>query len=93
MFRCSFLLLFILPVLVRANEPVKPQLEAQPAVLEKPPTLRVMKEQGLIQARWRTSESGRQRKYYALKRDGKAALDDQKQQWLLVHQTLAKLWG
>jgi PadR family transcriptional regulator PadR len=57
------------------------------------PVLHRLEEQGLIQARWRTAESGRQRKYYALKRDGKAALEEQKQQWLLVHQTLARLWG
>jgi PadR family transcriptional regulator PadR len=57
------------------------------------PVLHRLEEQGLIQARWRTAESGRQRKYYALKRDGKAALEEQKQQWLLVHHTLAKLWG
>src|ERR1019366_5951150 len=35
MFRWSLPLLFILPILVRAGEPVKPALEAQPAVLEK----------------------------------------------------------
>jgi DNA-binding PadR family transcriptional regulator len=57
------------------------------------PVLHRLEEQGLIQARWRTAESGRRRKYYALKRDGKAALEDQKEQWLLVHHTLAKLWG
>jgi DNA-binding PadR family transcriptional regulator len=57
------------------------------------PVLHRLEEQGLIQARWKTAESGRQRKYYALKRDGKAALAEQKEQWLLVHQTLSKLWG
>jgi PadR family transcriptional regulator PadR len=57
------------------------------------PVLHRLEEQGLIQARWRSAESGRQRKYYALKRDGKAALAEQKEQWLLVHQTLSKLWG
>ena len=35
MFRWSLSLLFIMPALVRAGEPVKPVLEAQPAVLEK----------------------------------------------------------
>jgi hypothetical protein len=35
MFRSASLSLFIVPLLVRADEPVKPQLEAQPAVLEK----------------------------------------------------------
>ena len=57
------------------------------------PVLHRLEEQGLIQARWRTAETGRARKYYSLRRDGKAALAEQKEQWLLVHQTLAKLWG
>ena len=36
---------------------------------------------------------GRRRKYYALRRPGREALREQKQQWLVVHGALAKLWG
>jgi DNA-binding PadR family transcriptional regulator len=57
------------------------------------PVLHRLEAQGLIEARWRTGESGRERKYYALKRPGKAALAEQKEQWLLVNQTLSRLWG
>ena len=42
---------------------------------------------------WRTSEAGRQRKYYALKGHGRKALQAQKAQWQVVHGALAKLWG
>ena len=35
MFRRSFLLLAILPTLVRADEAIKPHLDAQPAVVDK----------------------------------------------------------
>ena len=57
------------------------------------PVLHRLEVQGYIASSWRTSENGRERKYYALKRDGRAALRAQKEQWQLVHGTLAKLWG
>ena len=57
------------------------------------PVLHRLEAQGYIDSVWRTAESGRKRKYYALKRAGRKALDEQKDQWLLVHGTLAKLWG
>lgn len=57
------------------------------------PVLHRLEEQGLIEAHWREAESGRRRKYYALQRDGKTALAEHKEQWQLVQQTLAKLWG
>ena len=56
------------------------------------PVLHRLEAQGWIAARWRTSEAGRKRKYYALTRAGRGALADQKEQWLLVHQTLANVW-
>jgi DNA-binding PadR family transcriptional regulator len=57
------------------------------------PVLHRLEAQGYIDSAWRTSENGRNRKYYALKRAGRKALGDQKDQWLVVHGTLAKLWG
>src|ERR1700683_4336378 len=56
------------------------------------PVLHRMEDKGLIQSRWAESETGRKRKYYALKVDGKKALKKQREQWLTVHGTLAKLW-
>jgi DNA-binding PadR family transcriptional regulator len=57
------------------------------------PVLHRLEAQGWVQARWEVSPSGRKRKYYALNRSGRRALQDQKQQWSLIQVTLNKLWG
>jgi DNA-binding PadR family transcriptional regulator len=57
------------------------------------PVLHRLEAQGYIESYWRTAETGRKRKYYALIRQGRNALREQKAQWLVVHRTLAKLWG
>ena len=57
------------------------------------PVLHRLEAQRLVQARWGQSEAGRKRKYYALQGAGRKALRAQKEQWLLVQETLAKLWG
>ena len=56
------------------------------------PVLHRLEAQKLIAATWRTSETGRKRKYYALTRRGQKALAEQKNQWLCVHGMLSKLW-
>lgn len=56
------------------------------------PVLHRLEDKGLIQSRWAEAENGRKRKYYSLKTDGKKALQKQREQWLTVHGTLAKLW-
>lgn len=56
------------------------------------PVLHWMEKEGMIASEWRESESGRKRKYYRLKTEGRAALLEEKQQWLAVHETLSKLW-
>lgn len=56
------------------------------------PVLHWMEKEGMIASEWRESESGRKRKYYQLKTEGRAALLEEKQQWLAVHETLSKLW-
>jgi len=57
------------------------------------PVLHRLEAQGLIGSHWRSSEVGRRRKYYVLKGNGRKALQEQKEQWLVVQGTLAKLWG
>src|SRR5262245_13867739 len=57
------------------------------------PVLHRLEERGLIESRWVEAESGRKRKYYSLKKDGKAALKAQREQWLSVHDVLTQLWG
>ena len=55
------------------------------------PVLHRMEHRGLIKARWGQSETGRKRKYYALKKDGRTAIAKHHEQWSLVHSVLAGL--
>jgi PadR family transcriptional regulator PadR len=57
------------------------------------PVLHRLEAQDCIESYWRDSEAGRKRKYYALKGQGRKALQEQKEQWLFVHAALTKLWG
>lgn len=57
------------------------------------PVLHWMENEELIESEWRESETGRKRKYYRLRREGRKALQEEKQQWLTVHETLTKLWN
>lgn len=56
------------------------------------PVLHWMEAEGLIESEWREAETGRKRKYYLLRREGRRALQAEREQWLTVHQTLTKLW-
>jgi len=56
------------------------------------PVLHRLEEQGLIASYLDTAETGRQRKYYRLRKTGTKALAEHKSQWLLVHNTLQRLW-
>ena len=55
------------------------------------PVLHRMEQRGLIKSRWDKKESGRKRKYYALKKDGKTAMAKHHEQWSLVHSVLTGL--
>ena len=56
------------------------------------PVLHWMEDEDLIEAEWREAETGRKRKYYRLRKEGRKALQDEQQKWLTVHETLTKLW-
>ena len=56
------------------------------------PVLHRMEDRGWIAAEWKEAESGRKRKYYSLKREGKKALAAQREQWGTVHSVLNQLW-
>ena len=56
------------------------------------PVLHWMEKEELIESEWREAETGRKRKYYQLRKEGRKALQEEKQQWLTVHETLTKLW-
>jgi PadR family transcriptional regulator len=55
------------------------------------PVLHRMEHRGLIKSRWDESGTGRKRKYYTLKKDGKRAMARHHAQWSLVHSLLAGL--
>lgn len=56
------------------------------------PVLHRLERDGLIDAEWKEADTGRQRKYYSLTKDGRKALKTEREQWLVVHNTLEKLW-
>lgn len=56
------------------------------------PVLHRMEKNDLITSRWGESETGRKRKYYSIEKEGKNALDEQRQQWLKVHGVFTQLW-
>jgi DNA-binding PadR family transcriptional regulator len=56
------------------------------------PVLHWLEDQDLVESRWEDSETGRKRKYYALKSEGRKALRQQKEQWALVSSVLNQLW-
>lgn len=56
------------------------------------PVLHWLEEHDQIRGRWEKAESGRRRRYYAILPKGKKALEEQREQWSLVHATLTKIW-
>jgi len=56
------------------------------------PVLHRLEKQGLVESYAETSETGRERKYYRLKKQGSMALAEHRSQWMLVHNTLQQLW-
>ena len=56
------------------------------------PVLHRMEHRGLIRSRWGESETGRKRKYYSLREEGRKAHRKHREHWMKVHATLAGLW-
>ena len=56
------------------------------------PVLHRLEDQKLIESYTSTAETGRERKYYRLKKRGTKALAEHRSQWMLVHSTLQQLW-
>lgn len=57
------------------------------------PVLHRLEREKLIVSRWGVSDAGRKRKYYRLGPSGRRALQTERQQWMAIHATLARLWG
>jgi PadR family transcriptional regulator PadR len=55
------------------------------------PVLHRLERKGWLKSRWKESETGRKRKYYSLKADGKKALKEQTEQWSTVNNVLTGL--
>jgi PadR family transcriptional regulator, regulatory protein PadR len=56
------------------------------------PLLHRLDRLGYVTTEWRTSPEGRRRKYYAITDEGRAALADQRRQWLAVTKALNDIW-
>jgi len=56
------------------------------------PVLHRMEREGWIESRWGEAETGRRRKYYSLKKSGKRALEEQREQWATVSEVFKQLW-
>jgi DNA-binding PadR family transcriptional regulator len=56
------------------------------------PVLRRLEQQGLVESQWRVAESGKKRRYYRIKKPGRAALGEQRSQWQLTNRVLNRLW-
>ena len=56
------------------------------------PVLHRMEREGWIAARWGEAETGRKRKYYSLRKEGKRALREQREQWVAVTAVFQQLW-
>ena len=56
------------------------------------PVLHWMERERMIESEWREVAGERRRKYYRLRKEGRAALKEERQQWMAVHEALMKLW-
>ena len=56
------------------------------------PVLHRLQKQGFIESYLTESTTGRERKYYRLKKNGVRALAEYKSQWTLVHNALQQVW-
>ncbi len=56
------------------------------------PILHKLEKKGYITSSWKTSESGRKRKYYKLLENGQSVLAAEQQNWQSLNQIFSKLW-
>ncbi len=56
------------------------------------PVLHRMETAGWIESRWGEAETGRKRKYYSLKPEGRRALAAQREQWVTVSKVFQRVW-
>jgi DNA-binding PadR family transcriptional regulator len=56
------------------------------------PVLHRMEDNGWIKSRWVKIDNGRKRKYYSIKKEGRHALEEKREQWTVVSSVLTGLW-
>lgn len=56
------------------------------------PVLHRLEDQGLIESYEERGDTGRKRRYYRLRPDGRRALAEERRQWDVVHAALTKAW-
>ncbi len=56
------------------------------------PVLHRLEKEKLILSSWKVGENGRKRKYYRLSAAGTKALQVERVQWKIVHNTLSTFW-
>ena len=56
------------------------------------PVLHRMEDNGWIKSRWVEIENGRKRKYYSIKKGGRVALKEKREQWTALNSVLTGLW-
>lgn len=56
------------------------------------PLLHRLERNGLVEAAWGRSETGRRRKHYVITASGRDALAERQEQWEVVHSALSRAW-
>jgi PadR family transcriptional regulator PadR len=56
------------------------------------PLLHRLERNGLVEATWGRSATGRRRKHYAITAAGRDALVERQEQWQVVHAALSRAW-
>jgi PadR family transcriptional regulator, regulatory protein PadR len=56
------------------------------------PVLKKMEEKKWIASKWKTADSGKQRKYYSITKKGKEQLNEQVTQWNFFNNLIQKSW-
>lgn len=75
-------------IIKRIKELSKNEIEWTEGMLY--PVLHRLEEQKLIESYWQVAETGRKRKYYKIKEEGKQELQAQLMQWEIVNAAIVK---
>jgi DNA-binding PadR family transcriptional regulator len=77
-------------IIKRVGELSKGQVQWTDGMLY--PVLHRLERHGLVASRWRSSETGRRRKYYRLTKEGRTQLEAERKRWQVVDATLSRIW-